>query len=130
MTTTTPTTSTTPPTPPVQPHVTGISATAPTIIWCYGTPCRYPATSLRFSLNHATTVRLVLRTHAHGHYKQAATTILHGHQGNNQDRIAGRWHGHLVPVGPVQILVQIQHDHHWRTAKTIGLTVRHTRRQG
>ena len=64
----------------------------------------------------------------HGHFTPVATTTLHGHRGINRDRIAGRWHGHLFPTGPVQILVQIQHDHRWTTAKTISLTVRHTSR--
>ncbi|MGH3600733.1 MAG: hypothetical protein ACRDQH_10715 [Pseudonocardiaceae bacterium] len=78
-------------------------------------------------LSHTATVRLALRTRAHGHWKQVATTNLHGRQGINRDRIAGRWHGHLFPAGPVQILVQIQRHHHWTTTKIIGLTVRHTR---
>jgi hypothetical protein len=74
--------------------------------------------------------RLALRTRAHGHYRRVATAILHGHQGFNQPRIAGRWHGHLFISGPVQILVQIQQDHHWTTKKTIPLTVRHICGQG
>ena len=121
-------TSTTPPItpPPVALQITAISATDQTILWCQGTGCRYPATSLRFTLNRATTVRLVLRTHGHGHFTPVASTTLHGHRDLNRDRIAGRWHGHLFPTGPVQILVQIQPDHHWQTAKTITLTVRHT----
>jgi hypothetical protein len=94
-----------------------------------GTGCRYPPTRVRFELNRATTVRLVLQTRVHGHWKQVATTHLHGRPGVNRDRIAGRWHGRLVPAGPVRILVQIQADDHWRTAKTIGLTVRHIRRR-
>lgn len=88
----------------------------------------YPPTRVRFELNRATTVRLVPQTRVQGHWKQVATTQLHGHPGVNRDRIAGRWHGRLVPAGPVGILVQIQADDHWRTAKTIGLTVRHVRR--
>ncbi len=120
---TTPTTPTVTP-PPVALQITAISATEPTILWCQD--CRYPATSLRFTLNRATTVRLVLRTRVHGHFTPVASTTLHGHRDLNRDRIAGRWHGHLFPTGPVQILVQIQHDHHWKTAKTISLTVRHT----
>ena len=122
---TTPTTPTTTP-PPVAPQIAGISATESTIVWCQGARCRYPATSLRFALNRATTVRLVLRTRVHGHFTPVATTTLHGHPGVNRDRIAGRWHGHLFPTGPVQILVQIQQDHRWKTTKTISLTVRHT----
>jgi 6-phosphogluconolactonase len=128
-TTSTPTTPTNPPAPPapsVPLQITGISATADTIVWCHSPGCRYPATRLRFSLNRATTVRLVLRTRAHGHNTPVATTTLPGHEGVNRPRIAGRWHGHLVPTGPVQILIQTRHDHHWRTAKTIHLTVRHT----
>jgi Lactonase, 7-bladed beta-propeller len=134
-TTTTPTT--TPPTapppttptitpPPVPPQITGISPTDRTIVWCQGAGCRYPATSLRFALNRATAVRLVLRIRVDGHFKQVAATTLHGHRGVNRHRIAGRWHGHLFPTGPAQILVQIQPDHHWKTAKTIDLTIRHT----
>jgi hypothetical protein len=133
----------TPSTPPAQARITRISATATTIVWCRGAGCRYPLTRLRFSLKRATSVRLVLRTRVHGHYRQVATTILHGHRGFNQDRIAGRWHeglnhdriagrwhGHLFPVGPVQILVQVPQGHHWTTKKTIRLTVRHIRRHG
>jgi hypothetical protein len=133
--TTTPTTTIpTPPMPatpgtPLQPRITGISASATTIVWCHGAGCRFPATSLRFSLDRAARVRLVLRTRAHGHLRQAATTILPGYQGVNRNRIAGRWHGRLLPAGPVEILVQIQQDQHWTTAKTIGLTVRHTNKR-
>jgi hypothetical protein len=123
---TTPTPPTTTPVRPVQPKITGISTTGSTIVWCRGTGCRYPPTRVRFELNRATTVRLVLETRLNGHWKQVATATLHGHLGVNRDRIAGRWHGRLVPAGPVRILVQIQPDHHWRTAKTIALTVRHT----
>jgi DNA-binding beta-propeller fold protein YncE len=124
--TTTPTRPSTPPVGPVQLRITGISVTSTTIVWCQGAGCQYPTTRLRFALNRATSVRLLLRTLVHGHWKQVATTTLHGRRGINRDRIAGRWHGHLVPTGAVQILVQIQRDQHWRTAKTIGLTVRHT----
>ena len=129
-TTTTPTTPTVPPSPtPAQLQITRISATAATIRWCQDVGCPYPATRLRFTLNRAASVRLLLRTRAHGHYKQVATTILHGHQGSNRHLIAGRWHGHLFPIGPVQILVQIPPNHRWTTAKTIHLTVRHPTRQ-
>jgi hypothetical protein len=84
---------------------------------------------VRFELNRATAVRLVLQTRVHGRWKQVATAQLHGDPGVNRDRIAGRWHGRLVPTGRVRILVQIQADDHWRTAKTIGLTVRHIRQR-
>jgi sugar lactone lactonase YvrE len=127
MTSTTPTTPSAPPVGPAQLRITGITVTSTTIVWCQrGAGCRYPTTRLRFALNRATTLRLLLRTRVHGHWKKVATTTLDGHRGVNSDRIAGRWHGHLFPTGTVQILVQIQPDHYWRTAKRIGLTVRHT----
>jgi hypothetical protein len=85
-----------------------------------------PATRLAFTLNRATTVQLLLRTVVHGRFKQDSITLLHGHRGVNRHRLAGRWHGHPFPIGRVQILVQIPQDHHWATAKTIGLTIRHT----
>jgi hypothetical protein len=128
--TTTPTTPTTPSTPLVRARITAISATGKTIVWCFGPSRRYPVTRLRFSLSRATSVRLLLRTRAHGHYRRVATAILHGHRGFNQDRITGRWHGHLFISGPVQILVQIQQGHRWTTKKTIRLTVRHICGQG
>jgi DNA-binding beta-propeller fold protein YncE len=129
-TTTTPT-RTTPVSPPPAPasgtQISEISVTMKLVIWCRGHGCRYPSTALRFLLNHTATVRLALRTRAHGHWKQVATTKLKGHRGMNRHRIAGRWHGLLVPTGPVQILVQIRRGRHWTTSKNIGLTVRHTR---
>jgi hypothetical protein len=124
-------TPTTPPgTSPPAPRITGISATGTGIVWCHGTSCHYPTIRLRFSLNRPIAVRLVLRARVHGNYKQLATTTLHGHHGANQDRIAGRWHRHLYPIRAVQILVQMQHDHHWTTAKTIRLAVRHPHQRG
>jgi hypothetical protein len=123
-------TPTTPPRISSAPRITGISATGTRIVWCHGTSCHYPTTRLRFSLNRATVVRLVLRARVQGDYKQLATTILQGHLGVNQHRIAGRWHRHLSPTRRVQILVQMQHEHHWTTAKTIRLAVRHTHQRG
>ena len=96
---------TTPRLVPVGLRITGIAVTATTIGWCQRAGCPYPASRLRFALNRATTVRVLLRALVHGHWKQVAATKLHGHRGANSDRIAGRWHGHLFPVGAVQILV-------------------------
>jgi hypothetical protein len=123
---TTPTPVTPPPGPVVRTQISQVSLTANLVVWCQGHGCRYPSAALRFVLNHATTVRLALRTRVHEHWKQVATTNLRAHRGGNRDRIAGRWHGHLVPVGPVQILVQIQRGHLWTTTTKIRLTVRHT----
>jgi WD40 repeat protein len=132
----TPTTTTPPPTiiptlpgPPLRLRISGISATGTSIVWCRSDGCPYPTTGLRFTLNRPAAIRLVLRIRVHGRWNQVATTTLHGHPGINRDRIAGRWHGDLIPTGPVQICVQIQRDGHWRTTKTIRVTVRHTRQR-
>lgn len=108
-------------------QITGISATSGTIAWCRGRSCQYPTTGLRFTLNRATTVRLVLlRTRIGGHFTPVATATLQGHRVANRHRIAGRWHNDLYAIGLAGIRVQIQRDHRWTTAKTIDLTVRHT----
>jgi DNA-binding beta-propeller fold protein YncE len=126
--TTTSTTSTTPKTPPVDLRITGISVSSPTVVWCSGYHCRYPSTGLQFTLNLTTTPRLVLRRRLHGEWRQVAAIRIDGHAGINRHRIAGRWHGQLVPDGAVQLAVQIRRDDgRWQTAKTIALTVRHTR---
>jgi hypothetical protein len=57
---------------------------------------RQLSTSLRFDLNRSTTIRLVLLTGFHGHWRQAAITSVHGYRGDNRRRIAGRWHGRAV----------------------------------
>jgi hypothetical protein len=134
-TATTPTTTTTgttplPPAPPAPagaPKLSTISVTG-TIVWCRGQDCHYPTARLRLDLNLPTTLRLVLRTRSHGHWRQVATTQVKGHAGVNLHRIAGRWHGLLVPKGPVLVLVQIQQGGRWATVKTIRLTVHHAAR--
>lgn len=125
-----PSTPTPPATAPVETRITEISAAGPTIAWRLRAGCRDPANRLRFTLNRDASVRLVLRTRSHRRYRRVATRILHGDQGFNDERIAGGWDGHLYPVGPVQILVQIRQDGDWTTKKTIRLTVRHTRGRG
>jgi hypothetical protein len=115
--------------PVVAPQITRVSATGTEIVWCRGERCQYPSTQLRFTLNRATTIRLVLRTRRHGRWQQATTTRINGHAGLNRRRIAGRWAGHLVPTGRVQVLVQIRRGTRWVTAKRISLTVRHTGQQ-
>jgi hypothetical protein len=116
---------------PARLPIKGVSASGTTIVLCEGAGCHSPATRLRFELNRATTVRLVLRTRVHGQLKQVATSTLRGHPGVNRVRVTGRWHGHLAAAaGPVQILVQTHRDGHWSTATTVPRTVRHTHRRG
>ena len=118
-----PTPTSTPPAPAAPPvlgtRISAVSVTGTAVVWCHGNGCRYPDTRLRFTLNRATTIRLLLRTRTHGRWRRVATAHIHGHGGVNRRRIAGRWHGQLVRAGSVQILIQIQPDHHWITAKTI-----------
>jgi hypothetical protein len=128
-TTTTPTTTTTGTTPPsAAPTLTAVSVTG-TIVWCRGQGCHYPTARLRFDLNRPASIRLVLRTRSHGHWRTVATTHVNGHAGANLHRIAGRWHGRLVPKGPVQVLVQTHQHGRWVTVKTLRLTVHHAARQ-
>lgn len=102
-TTTTPTAAA--PTAPAAAQITDPSTTSNSVTWCWGSGCRYPSTQLRFTLNRAVTVRLVLRAHANNGWQSVATSRLNAHAGLNHYRIAGRWHGHLVPARRVQILV-------------------------
>jgi hypothetical protein len=46
----------------MQLRITSTSATATTIVWFQGDGCQYPAARLRFTLNRATTVWLLLPT--------------------------------------------------------------------
>jgi hypothetical protein len=95
------------------------------VLWCLRSGCRYPGSRLSFSLNRSTAVRLVLRIRIHNHWRTVATSLLAGDAGHNSRRLAGRWHGHLVPTRTVQLLVQITQAGKWTTYKTIRLTVRH-----
>jgi hypothetical protein len=117
------TTTAAPPTATPPPAPTRISdvALSKVVTWC--ATCRYPSARLRFRLNRAVTVRLVLRVRSDGHWRQDALATLRGHEGANRFRLAGRWHGHLVPAGRVQILVELHPNGRWVVKKRLGLTV-------
>jgi hypothetical protein len=123
-----PQTTTAPPTPPPLLRVTAISTTAKTVTWCRGPGCKYPSTRLLFDLNGPTTVRLVLSRHDDVGWKRVATASISGHIGLNRHRLAGRWHGALVPAGPVRIALQVRKDDHWKTRRTLRLRVFHDHR--
>jgi hypothetical protein len=74
-----------------------------------------------FSVDAST--ELVLRVRSHGHWRQAAVATLHGHPGANRFRLAGRWHGQMLPARRVQILVKLHTHGRWATHKTLTLTV-------
>lgn len=116
-------TATTPTT--TQPEIWGISTTKSTVMWCIRYGCSYPDTALRFHLGRALTVRLVLLARAAGRWHQVALTVVYGREGADRYRIAGRWHGQLVPERRVEMLVQVKRAQGWTTAKTLHLTVRH-----
>jgi YVTN family beta-propeller protein len=106
--------------------ISRISVDRHTITWCFGPKrCPYPMARLRYALTKRTTLRLVLRRKIDGRFKRVAIATVPGHSGYNRRRVSGRWHGKLVPKGKVHLLVQIRPGTHWKTAKTIGLTVRH-----
>jgi len=98
-----------------------IKLTTPTVTWCKY--CAYPNTKLDFHLSAKTDIRLSLLVKTHGRWHQAAATTLHAHQGNNSFRIAGRWHGQLVPDRTTHILVHLKRNSTWTLVKTLNLTV-------
>lgn len=110
---------------PAPATATKISTSTVTVTWCHGSGCGYPDTKLRFQLNHAATVRLVLSAKVDGRWRQVAATSVHAHRGSNSYRIAGRWHGQLVPVRQVRLQLELKHDGHWQTQKLMVLSIRH-----
>jgi hypothetical protein len=103
-----------------------IATSKTTVTWCMGVPgCKYPNTQLRFNLKRASTVRIVLQAEVGGGWQQVATTTVHGRKGANKFRLAGRWHGALVPARTVLVLIQVKHGSQWTTSSRIVLTVRH-----
>jgi YVTN family beta-propeller protein len=111
------------------PQVKNISVSRPTVTWCRGNGCKYPDTQFRFDVNESVRIRLVLRTDSRQHWHNASVAWLSSQPGSNTDRVAGRWHGHLIPAGQVRILFQINRNGHWKTLKTLRLTVRHIKRR-
>lgn len=102
-----------------------ISSSSATLTWCSGSSCQYPNTTLRFRARSSVTVRFVLEDSVGGTWRQVKTTSVHARRGANQYRIAGRWHGKLVPAGPVRLLVQAKAGARWTTYGTLKLTVIH-----
>jgi WD40 repeat protein len=120
-----PSTTSTPTIGGTYPAIQDVAETAKTITWCPRSACPYPAAMLTFHAQRTESVRLVLRARPDGEWKQVATSTVHAHTGSNEFRIAGRWHGALLPARPVQILVQIRAGSHWKTKATLRLTVTH-----
>lgn len=117
-----------PPAPAVAPEglIWNIAASNSTLTWCMGASgCKYPNTQVRFNLKRASAVRLVLEAEAGGSWRRGAATSVHGHKGANKLRLAGRWHGALVPARTVMVLVQVKQGSHWMTGSRVKLTVRH-----
>ena len=106
-------------TPPVA--ISAVKLTKATITWCKH--CTYPNTRLHFTLTAGTDVRLTLMAKLDGHWKQLATSMLHGHKGPNSIRVAGRWHGQLVPHRTIRILLRIHKNGTWTLVKTFTLVV-------
>jgi DNA-binding beta-propeller fold protein YncE len=107
--------------PNAQASIGGISLTSHTITWCRS--CKYPSAELLFTLSQPATVRLVLTAKTRRAWRQVASTLLRPHATANRYRLAGRWHGQLVPARHLRLLVQLAHGGHWRTRTTMTLTV-------
>jgi hypothetical protein len=88
----------------------------------------YPNTQLQFSLKSAATVRVLLLARVGGSWRVVAKASIQGRSGANSDRLAGRWHGRLVPARPIRLQVEIKSDGHWTIERTLALTVRHEHR--
>ena len=106
-------------TPPVA--ISAVKLTKATVTWCKH--CTYPNTRLHFKLTVGTEVRLTLMARRHGHWKQLAISTLHGHIGSNSVRVAGRWHGQLVPRRTIRILLRIDKNGTWTLVKNFMLVV-------
>jgi hypothetical protein len=76
------------------------------------------------SLNDAASVPLTLRVLQHGRWRPVAVATLHGHRGADSFRPAGRWHGQLVPVRRVEIVVALRTNNRWTSHRAFQLTVR------
>ena len=106
-------------TPPVA--ISAVKLTKATVTWCKH--CTYPNTRLHFTLTAGTNVRLTLMAKIHGRWKQLAISTLHGRKGPNSIRVAGRWHGQLVPHRTIRILLRIDNHGTWTLVKTFTLVV-------
>jgi DNA-binding beta-propeller fold protein YncE len=95
-----------PPTPPAILALNKLRVSSHTVRWCQG--CQFPSVRLSFKLNQAATVHLTLLNRRHGTWRQVATATSHRHAGQNQIRLAGRWHGNLVPTGAYRIIFYAQ----------------------
>jgi hypothetical protein len=111
--------------PPAPVTATKISTIETTVTWCHGSGCHYPNTRLHFRLSRATTVRLVLSAEVHGRWRQVAAMSIRAHRGVNGYRLAGRWHGELVPVRQMRLRILVRRDGRWRTQNVVVLSVRH-----
>ena len=118
---------TNPPPTPAVPTVTlpvtisAVKLSKTTVIWCKH--CTYPTTRLHFTLTAGTNLRLSLMAKVQGRWKQLAISMLHGHKGPNSVRLAGRWHGQLVPRRTIRILLRIDKHGTWTLVKTFTLVV-------
>jgi hypothetical protein len=106
----------------------GIRLDRSQVVWCRGNGCTYPDAHVEFQLKAAAEVRLVLRAHVDGRWRQVAVANLAAHRGSNRYRLAGRWHGQLVPVRDVRLQVQVSPAGHWQTHSTLSVAVRHAQR--
>lgn len=128
-TTTTPTTPTTTRTTPTskssKAKLSNVSASKTVVVACNAkrTGCEYKIAQLRFSLNRAAAVHLVLRVRDGKHWRQVAAANIQGRKGATKHHLSGRWQGKAVP-GSARLLLQLKSGKHWTTQKTLRLKVR------
>jgi hypothetical protein len=94
-----------------------------TVRWCHG--CQFPADRLSFALSQTATVHLTLYARHHGHWRQVGTATIHREAGHHQIRLAGRWHGSLVPKGTDRITLYAQTSSQRSQKQTFTLHITH-----
>jgi hypothetical protein len=112
-----------PPRPSTDLRLRGLHVSSHTVRWCHG--CTFPRVRLSFTLTRAAAVHLTLSTRRHGKWRQVGTATSHRHAGHNRIRLAGRWHGKLVPRGTDRITFYAQTNHHRSRTHTITLHITH-----
>ncbi|MGH2859082.1 MAG: hypothetical protein ACRDMJ_16530 [Solirubrobacteraceae bacterium] len=94
-----------------------------TVRWCHR--CSYPNVRLSFALNRAATLHMDLWAKVRGRWRRVASATSHRHAGHNRTRVAGRWHGKLVPVGQYRLVIYAHNTNTTSGKQTVRLVVKH-----
>jgi hypothetical protein len=104
-------------------QLTDLLVSSRTIRWCRG--CEFPQVRLAFGLSRSAVVHLTLSTQRDGTWRQVGTATSNRHTGQNRIRVAGRWHGHLVPTGTYRVMLYAKTPTGRSDTRTIVLEITH-----